>query len=534
MYRLMIVDDEAEIREGLIEAVDFPKLGFTVVGVAENGIEGLRLAEAVQPDLIITDIRMPLMDGLLMAENIKKILPTAQFLILSGYDEFEYARQAIGISALNYILKPISKRELIEIMEKVKGQMDGEFQRRTDLLYLREHFEKSLPVMRESLLNALAAGDVCADVALESARRYGMPLDSDGYALAIIRLSARSGTSIEDKELLSIAVKDITLEVLKRRQPGYTFYLNGQLAVLLTLCGKLNDSLTKALGALDEIAKSARRYVACPLIIGVSAPVAALSMLKTCAEQAATALGQATMPGEGQVVSIQDVAPGTPQSVIAEEYLLKSLSDAVKMGDETRADSALQKLLAVPTGTPMTIRDYRAYLLEILMTFMRIGRDLDIARPPDSEPDIYEQLLLCPPVDRASALLKKILAHFAKAALERRVSSSKTLAEGAADYIEHHFSDEDISLEKVAGELHISASYLSAIVRRELNRSFGQLLTDKRMDTAMNLLVSTDMKTAGIAEAVGIADPSYFSYAFKKHFGVSPLQARKGLEAQDA
>lgn len=532
MYKLMIVDDEAEIREGLIEAMDFPSLGFEVVGAAENGVEGLRLAESTEPDLVITDIRMPLMDGLTMAERIRRIHPTVQFLILSGYDEFEYARQAIGISAVSYVLKPISKRELNEEMRLVKEKIDREVERATDLKKLRAHFEASLPVMREALLTALAAGEICADDAAETAARYGIPLDAGAYALALIRTGNRD-TSIKDPGLLSVAVNNIIGDVLTRRQPGYTFHLNGMPAALLLLKDEKHDSLLTAIDALDEIQKSAERYV-CPLIIGVSAPVKALSMLKSCAEQAETALGHANALNEGQVISILDVAPGTPHAVVVEDYLLKSLADGIRMGDAGKADSAIQKLLAVPRGIPMTIRDYRAYLLEILMTFMRIGRDLDIARPPDSEPDIYEKLLLCPPVDTAAALIEKILRHFVSSVAQKRVTSSRLLAGEATAYIEEHFPEEDMSIEKVSRQLHISTSYLTVLFRKEIGKTFLQYLTELRMDTAMNFLVTTDMRTAEISERVGISDPSYFSYSFKRHFGVSPSQARRGKDANYA
>ncbi|MDD3213181.1 MAG: response regulator [Eubacteriales bacterium] len=113
MYRLMLVDDEPEIRDGLLEIIDWPKEGFEVVGVAENGLEALQIAESVTPDLVVTDIRMPFLDGLEMARRMRAILPTVQFIVLSGYDEFEYARQAVQIQIEDYILSPFPPRNLL-------------------------------------------------------------------------------------------------------------------------------------------------------------------------------------------------------------------------------------------------------------------------------------------------------------------------------------------------------------------------------------------------------------------------------------
>jgi len=131
-------------------------------------------------------------------------------------------------------------------------------------------------------------------------------------------------------------------------------------------------------------------------------------------------------------------------------------------------------------------------------------------------------------VNTAARLMDQLCAHFARSVAEKHQSSSRHLAAKAAAYLDGHFSLEDLSIEKAAAHLHISTSYLSAIFRKEIQKTFVQYLTELRMDAAMNLLVSTDMKTAQIAQQVGIPDPSYFSYSFRKYFGVAPTQARKG------
>ena len=141
MYKLLLVDDESEIREGLMEVIHFEEHGFTVVGQAENGLEALRLCEEQEPDLIVSDIRMPLMDGLTMLAEAQKLLPTVRSIILSGYDEFEFARQAVALHCLGYLLKPISAAEFTEALEDAHKKLDEDFSRRRDMLRLQRHFE---------------------------------------------------------------------------------------------------------------------------------------------------------------------------------------------------------------------------------------------------------------------------------------------------------------------------------------------------------------------------------------------------------
>ena len=179
MYRLLLVDDESEIREGLQEVVDFASYGFEVVGEAANGLEALQACERLAPDLVVTDIRMPLMDGLTMCQRVQKALPTTRFMILSGYDDFEYARQAIRMNCLGYLLKPISSTEFREMLAQARVKLDEEFAQRRDLNRLREHFRTSLPYLREMLLSSLLSGAVSAQEALQAAGRYGLPLEAE-------------------------------------------------------------------------------------------------------------------------------------------------------------------------------------------------------------------------------------------------------------------------------------------------------------------------------------------------------------------
>ena len=123
MYKLMLVDDEREILNGLLEVIPFEELGFKVVGQAENGLEGVHLFETLNPDLIITDIRMPLMDGLAMCKEIRRQSPTVHFIILTGYDDFEFARQAMSFKSMDYLLKPISSTELIAVLREARQKL---------------------------------------------------------------------------------------------------------------------------------------------------------------------------------------------------------------------------------------------------------------------------------------------------------------------------------------------------------------------------------------------------------------------------
>ena len=163
LYKVLLVDDEEDIRVGISRKMDWSGLGFELVGEAENGRDALELAESVQPDVVLTDIKMPFMDGLELCSILTKRLPGSKFVVFSGFDDFEYAKQAVRMNVSEYILKPINAAELSAVLQKLKEQLDTERTERQNQETLRERYEESLPVLRSLFLSRLLEGRVDLD-----------------------------------------------------------------------------------------------------------------------------------------------------------------------------------------------------------------------------------------------------------------------------------------------------------------------------------------------------------------------------------
>ena len=155
LYRIILVDDEEEVRKSIIRKIKWEETGFLVAGDAENGEDALEKIELLEPDLILTDIRMPYMDGLTLAERVRQKYPSMKIVIFSGYDDFEYAKQAIKLNVTEYILKPVNVEELTAILQKIKANLDQEIEQKRNVNLLRENYIKSLPILREQFLNEL-------------------------------------------------------------------------------------------------------------------------------------------------------------------------------------------------------------------------------------------------------------------------------------------------------------------------------------------------------------------------------------------
>lgn len=539
MYKLILVDDESEICQGLREVVPFESLGFEVVGEAGNGVEALRLCEALEPDLIITDIRMPLMDGLTLCRSVRTILPTAQFIILSGYDDFEYARQAIEVKTMGYLLKPISSVEFIEMLKNAKIALDEEFSKRRDIRKLREHFRESLPLLREMLLTSLLSGGVSADAARESAAKYGISLDAERYVVALLRIGeidAQEG--IADADLRRFAVRNILCEVLLEHMPEknlQVFIHNGMLAILFLFRDWTDIAFTQMVSHLEEARKSIRYYLNCPLFIGVSAACATLAGVPAAARQALTVLDQCTLHQEEQTLCITDIQQTGMSALPMDEFQLRKLINSMKAGEGDQAEAALRALMEACLSARPSPKAYQAYLLEILMGFLHVVPELSLELDElDLAVDQCMQAFFhaCPTVSEAQELLTHLLRLMMSAIQSQRTTSSLKLASEAEQYLTQSYMQEDMTLEKLCMHLHISPSYFSMVFKKETKKTFHQYLTELRMNRALTLLSSTELKTAQIAEQVGLPDPSYFSYCFKKHFGFPPSSARKSANLQ--
>ena len=205
-YRVLLADDEEEIRTGISRKIGWASLGFQLVGEAGNGVEALELAEQLRPDVVLTDIKMPFMDGLELCRRLRMSLPGARLVVFSGFDDFEYARQAMSLGVSEYILKPINAPELIQVLEKLRGQLDRQRLERRDMETLRRRYEESLPVLRELFYTRLLSGQIRPEQVQDRAARYEIDLPQGLWTAALVHVDG-PGDEGERDELLLLSVQ---------------------------------------------------------------------------------------------------------------------------------------------------------------------------------------------------------------------------------------------------------------------------------------------------------------------------------------
>ena len=535
-YRLMLVDDEADIREGMKRIVDWEQYGFELIGEADNGMDALLVAEQMRPDLVITDIRMHFMDGLEMIEKMRGFLPMTQFVVLSGYDEFQYVRKSIQMRIVDYVLKPISAREFEMVLARAKDALDQEHEKRRNTAMLNEYLQQSLPLLREQLLGSLLSGDIDDAEARDKAERYGMQLEAQSYAAAILSVTGERALRGEplggDAELARLAVDKIVREVLEERLDVRVFHHNGRVAVLCLL--KKDQSLNTLMALLDTACSVIWDYLGVRCACGVGEPCTQLSQLPRSARQAQSALDHWALVQDASVIFINDLQPQSSDT-FADERTLARLSDAIKMKQRDEIAAQVHLLIERVRAAQMSFSAYQIYMLEVWVSILRTARELqaDANVLREAHGRVMEDFLRARDLGRMEEMLLALCLQISESISIGRQEFGQRIVEDAIALMNGRFCEESFAIEQVVEQLHISPSYFRALFKRETGQTFHQSLTALRMSRAMELLRTTDLKTAHIAEQIGLGEPSYFSYSFKKYFGVSPSQVRKDAVSKE-
>ena len=520
LYRVLLVDDEEDIREGISRKMDWLGLGFSLVGEAANGQDALELAESLRPDVILTDIKMPFMDGLELCRILTDRLPAARFVVFSGFDAFEYAKQAIQMNVVEYILKPINADELSAVLRRLKDQLDQERAERRNVELLRSRYTENLPVLRELFYANLLDGHIEPGTERERAARLDIDLQGEEWAVGL----AYIGSDRRDA-LSTLSVQKLLEESLTADRCKLSLY-NDWVAVIVSLTESF--TIYDLIRVLDRVCTLAASYLSLTLTVGVGAPCKELSGMARSAAEARTALEYRSMVGRGQVIYIGDLEPDGGQVLTFEEADERTLTAAVRLGSEQEVRDAAAALAGKIREANPSAGQYNLFLMELVTHLMKMTR-----RSGVGVEEVFGTGFSLPIQDSALPSLEELEDWCAERYLRlrtlirrRQTDSAGQTVETAKEYIRQHYAESDLSVEKLCAYLHLSSTYFSTLFKRETGTSFTAYVTTVRMEAAAEAIRGTEEKTYLIAQRCGYEDPNYFSYVFKRHFGVTPTKYR--------
>ena len=387
LYRIILVDDEEEVRQSIIRKINWTEAGFKVVGDAENGEDALEKVEALEPDLILTDIRMPYWDGLTLAERVRQKYPSIKIVIFSGYDDFEYAKQAIKLNVTEYILKPVNVEELTAILKRIKANLDEEIEQKRNVNLLRENYIKSLPILREQFLNELVSYPMPETEVEDKLREYAIPLSGAkkwvAAAIDIEPEEIRDGVLLplhKEKDLIPISVMQLVEEKLKNycRCALATSARTAESEIAVIAAIDEENSQTGLIDVLGDVCKETRKILEVPITIGIGHGCQKLSDISSSYKAAVDALGYKAIVGSGSTIYSNDVEPVSSGKLQFDGKDEAELISAIKFGPREKIEAAVQTIIDKMSDAKVHFRQCQAYMLSVSSSIVQMIQQYDL------------------------------------------------------------------------------------------------------------------------------------------------------------
>ncbi len=527
LYKVILVDDEEEVREAIRKRIDWESIGFTVAGTAENGEEALELAETTEPDVVMTDIQMPFMDGLTMLRKLKEKIPDLRSVIFSGYDDFEYAKEAIRLESEEYILKPVDADELKAIFLRIKSRLDEQMEQRRNVEQLSRYYEEIRPIMKEQLIIGLLEGRELQFDLERYQRDYDLELESAFYCAGAFRITPTGEDKDRlDKNLMAVSLKQIVVERFKDVLPVEAFVYLDTVCVLARM--KSTSQHSVFIDEMDRICKIAHKTLDADVSAGIGRTYGNAESIHKSFIEAKDAFHHRIFVGENQAIFINDVEPSYPIEDYVSEKQIRHIMRQIKIGTRESLNTEIYDFIEKLKRTNINLNQLQIFYAEFVVELLRLcrGHGIGAADVGLANINTNEELTQMASMDAFADRLSEMSNTLRDKIGNERLDTTKKFAADAKQYIADHYSESKLSVDEICSYLGVGTSYFSSVFKKETGKSFVTYLTEVRMNEAQRLLDTTDEKSYIIAGMVGYEEPNYFSYVFKKHFGVSPSKYR--------
>ncbi|GGH10262.1 response regulator [Paenibacillus segetis] len=534
MYKLLIVDDEALVREAIQDQMDWEKLGFECIGGCEDGIEALDFINHHTPDVVLTDIGMPFMNGIELTSELSTRYPQIKVIILTGYDDFDFAQQALKLQAVDYILKPITAAELETVIRKLRHEMDLEQSQIQDYEHLKRQLMESLPLLKERFLERLATSPMTGKQMREGFSYFHIEWNGSfviELAIDVDEFELSLPSTLYDEELIRFAIYNIAQEVIANRS-GILIFRDRENRVLILISGDHAEELyDQSTQVADEIHSAITNYLPVKLSIGIGHVCNLADKVPRFHHSALSALDYRFVIGTNRIIYISDMEQRKRAELISIVDWENELITKLKTGTTEEMDEWIEQLFITFREHVYPLDICQMYLQRILLTIMHTLYAMGIDNTQvfgDTQTPIHE-ITRFAVLDEVELRMKDLCAKVVAIIKNMRERQSMALVAKAIEYVKQEYMDPNLSLKSVCHHVSMSSSYFSSLFKQTNGTTFIEFVTHLRMEKAKELLNVSSMKSYEIAYAVGYNDPHYFSGAFKKHTGETPTDYRQKM-----
>jgi len=519
-YKIAIVDDEQDVRERLESMILKSPTAFELVGVFDNGIDAYEGITGKDIDLLITDIRIPYIDGIELSKKLKSSDPFIKIIIITGYDQFDYAKQAIELEVIGFISKPILQKELDKALQKAHARISTDYNVSSVIQELSEFRKENLPVLVENDLCLLLQMDKPEASFIDKLKKEGVNLRFDHLCIGVFDFDVRDDKTDFDKlDLAFLTLKNQLEQAFKKYD--FELFKRSQLFVLI-LKSLQPFSNVEILKFLDTEIKRIKRYLNLSMSVGISNPFTIEGSFKKHFRDARASLEQRRFLGSNQVFFCSDLAQ-KENLMILDRDAFKNLSYVIRYEGLKEIKKELDYLFEIAKDGV-----YHYTLTEVLNTIISNCEEPEkLIKDGINLNQIHLNLLEHKTKESVyNYFIELILAvKGVNQSLQTDVVGKNL--DKILKYIETNFSDQNLNLEMASDQIGLSPSYISALLKNEKNTTFVKYVTQLRMEKAKELLKKQSLKIIEVAEMVGYYEPYYFSHYFKKYEGKSPKEFKK-------
>lgn len=530
MYKVFLVEDEVVIREGIKKKIDWAGNGYEFCGEASDGELAYPLIQKLKPDIVITDIKMPFMDGLELSQLIKKEMPWIEIIILSGFSEFEYAQKAISIGVAQFLSKPINSEELLIEVDKVAKKLDSRKEDQELIEQYKKEMEENNLESRRKLFHNLVDGNASTTELLEQATELGLNMSAPWYNILLLKMQSIHHSEQEYSKTKEQVLEEIVSFINNNDYILFDRGLEGY--AIIIKADSIEDIVAIKDSCVAHLIEIFEKRDNISYFGGIGKSVNRLSELSESFYGASRAFARRYMTDENLFVEYD--------SQITDIYVNQDFDISkinTKQVDRSEVLSYLK--LAEPGEAVFFVEEYfnkldedavksslfRQYIaMDIYFCTVDFIQELEQDKSAIPVLDVTSKELQT--VEGTKSYLALILSSAAR--LREQLASDKygDVVDEVIKYIDEHYGDEDLSLNQVASVVNFSPNHLSTIFSQKTGHTFIKYLTDYRMNKAKELLKCTNKKSSIISAEVGYKDSHYFSFLFKKTQGMTPTQYR--------
>lgn len=540
VLKVFLVEDESVVREGLRDNIPWQQFGYQFVGEASDGEMALPLIRKTKPDVLITDIKMPFMDGLSLSHIVGQEFPEMKIIIISGYDDFEYARQAIKEGVEQYLLKPITRRTLQKALTEVKEKIESEQEQKNYLNKYQNDLHEYEQFFLRNFFEKVFEGQLSVQEIYEEAQKHSLDINAPCYNLGLITVQEKKNRG-NAGELCQKCYEEM-MRFLLRFSGHYLVFrwnVNTYGVMIKGEPGNVVERTSKCLENMEQICKKYEEDL--DWYAAVGKPVERFSLLADCYRNLNHVFSYRFFEPSKHIFSEDMISKLTAAS---EEGALESVETS-KINPELikgflangQKEEVQEFVINFVNGIHQALAsklfwDY--LLLNVRFAALAYVESLGVTQEEflqNINMDYAQKMEIS--AENMQHYMEEVLTGAIEFRDRENMNQGKKTLKKALAYIEENYMQESLSLNEIADSMEVSPNYFSAMFSQEMQMTFVEYVTEKRMEKARKLLQETDMRANEIALAVGYRNPHYFSFVFKKTQGCTPREYRGGKEEEN-